>query len=195
MTNPYHANRLRRRNDGVIQRKHVGSHRRELPALIGRLRRTGNVLMRQEGQKKRKGNVRMKRLNVWQRWRRSFWSWERGSTDKGIDGDLWHCGLVFRYHVSLLKYMLWLACVIRTAKTQQSFSRTVWFMTDPMHMRRGSWYNFAPQLNHLQTHHMRFSSTTCLRWNPFSDLLDSEVASAPYPLLQNLGTSSNRIVM
>ena len=79
---------MQRTNDDVIWRKHVGSHRRELPTLRGRLRRRGHaqrkggdVLMRQEGGKERKGDMQRtrgsgptKRLNVRQRWRRSFWS-------------------------------------------------------------------------------------------------------------------------
>ena len=55
---------MQRRNDGVIQRKHVGLHRRELTALRGRLRRTGDAPMRQEGGKKRKGNVQRMKGNV-----------------------------------------------------------------------------------------------------------------------------------
>ena len=58
----------------MIRRKHVGLHRRELTALRGRLRRTGDAprkrrdaQMRQEGGKKRKGNGPTKRLNVPQR--------------------------------------------------------------------------------------------------------------------------------
>ena len=47
----------------MIRRKHVGSHRREPPALRGRLKRTGDAQMRQEGGKKRKGNVRRMKGN------------------------------------------------------------------------------------------------------------------------------------
>ena len=51
-------------NDGVIQRKHVGSHRREPPALRSRLRRKGNAQMRQERGRKRKGNAQMRKGNA-----------------------------------------------------------------------------------------------------------------------------------
>ena len=48
----------------MIRRKHVGSHRREAPALRGRLKRIGDAQMRQEGGKMRKGNVRRMKGNA-----------------------------------------------------------------------------------------------------------------------------------
>ena len=60
----------------MIQRKHVGLHRRELTALRGRLRRTGDAPMRQEGGKKRKGNVQRMKGNEQMRQ-------ERGKKRKG----------------------------------------------------------------------------------------------------------------
>jgi len=67
----------------VIRRKHVGLHRRELTALRGRLRRTGDAprkrrdaQMRQEGGKKKKGNVQRMKGNAQMRQ-------ERGKKRKG----------------------------------------------------------------------------------------------------------------
>ena len=55
----------------MIQRKHVGLHRRELTTLRGRLRRTGDAprkrrdaQMRQEGGPKTKGNVQRMKGNA-----------------------------------------------------------------------------------------------------------------------------------
>ena len=76
-------------NDGVIQRKHVGSHKRELPTLRGGLRRKasaqmrrrggkkwkGDAQMRPEGGKMVKGNVPMKQLNVRQKKRADVYRW------------------------------------------------------------------------------------------------------------------------
>ena len=67
----------------MIRRKHVGLHRRELTALRGRLRRTGDTprkrrdaQMRQEGGKKKKGNVQRMKGNAQMRQ-------ERGKKRKG----------------------------------------------------------------------------------------------------------------
>ena len=67
----------------MIRRKHVGLHRRELTALRGRLRRTGDAprkrrdaQMRQEGGKKKKGNVQRMKGNAQMRQ-------ERGKKRKG----------------------------------------------------------------------------------------------------------------
>jgi hypothetical protein len=52
---------MQRTNGGIIRMKHVGSHRRELPDLRGKLRRKGDVQMRREGEKKNRGSARMRR--------------------------------------------------------------------------------------------------------------------------------------
>jgi hypothetical protein len=49
---------MQRKNGGIIRMKYVGSHRRELPHLRGKLRRKGDVQMRREGGKKNRGNTR-----------------------------------------------------------------------------------------------------------------------------------------
>jgi hypothetical protein len=58
-------------NDGVIRRKHVGSHRRELPTLRGGLRRKASAQMRHgggnkrpEGGKKWKGDAQRKKRDA-----------------------------------------------------------------------------------------------------------------------------------
>ena len=74
---------MQRTNSGIIRMKHVGSHRRELPNLRGKLRRKGDVQMRQEGGKMMKGNTWMRRGNgpIRQRW--SCESCEKGSRLRG----------------------------------------------------------------------------------------------------------------
>ena len=64
--------------------KHVGSHRRELPDLRGKLRRKGDVQMRREGGKMMKGNARIR-----QRW--SCESCEKGSRHGGKRDGFYTC--------------------------------------------------------------------------------------------------------
>jgi len=64
-------------NDGVIQRKHVGSHKRELPTLRGGLRRKASAQMRRRGGKKWKGDVPMKQLDVRQKKRADVYRWSK----------------------------------------------------------------------------------------------------------------------
>ena len=65
---------VQKTNDGIIRRKHVGSHRREPLARRGRLMRKGDAQRKRGAVPRKRGNGPMRRLNVRRRWRQNFWS-------------------------------------------------------------------------------------------------------------------------